>query len=132
MLIFIFTQAFLHKYFCNNVFFFFFDVYVNLQPIVISENGQITTNGNVKTLSNSKAEDRESRFLWKQSLHFVQILVVPYTRLLNTLFLVICMLNRICGTENHLLQYERDKCRKLESQVYAPNLTNKFKLCCAC
>ena len=61
-----------------------------------------------------------------------RFLVVPYTRLLNTLFLVICMLNRICGTENHLLQYERDKCRKLESQVYAPNLTNKFKLCCAC
>ncbi|KAJ7004600.1 MORC family CW-type zinc finger protein 3-like [Populus alba x Populus x berolinensis] len=87
------------------------------KPIVISENGQITTNGNVKSLSNSKAEDRESRFVWKQSLHFVQILVVPYTRLLNTLFLVICMLNRICGTENHLLQYERDKCRKLESQL---------------
>lgn len=38
----------------------------------------------MKTLSNSKAEDRESR---------------------------------ICGTENHLLQYERDKCRKLESQL---------------
>eukprot|EP00258_Populus_trichocarpa_P036150 XP_024452169.1 protein MICRORCHIDIA 7 [Populus trichocarpa] len=54
------------------------------KPVVISENGQITTNGNVKTLSNSKAEDRESR---------------------------------ICGTENHLLQYERDKCRKLESQL---------------
>ncbi|KAL3599396.1 hypothetical protein D5086_007314 [Populus alba] len=54
------------------------------KPIVISENGQITTNGNVKSLSNSKAEDRESR---------------------------------ICGTENHLLQYERDKCRKLESQL---------------
>ncbi|KAJ6934112.1 hypothetical protein NC651_009228 [Populus alba x Populus x berolinensis] len=54
------------------------------KPVVISENGQITTNGNVKSLSNSKAEDRESR---------------------------------ICGTENHLLQYERDKCRKLESQL---------------
>ncbi|KAL9386671.1 hypothetical protein Peur_019795 [Populus x canadensis] len=54
------------------------------KPAVISDNGQITTNGNVKTLSNSKAEDRESR---------------------------------ICGTENHLLQYERDKCWKLESQL---------------
>ena len=57
----------------------FFYVYFDLQPIIISENGQITTNGNVKTLSNLKAEDRESRFLWKQSLHFVKILVVLHT-----------------------------------------------------
>ncbi|KAB5564813.1 hypothetical protein DKX38_004867 [Salix brachista] len=54
------------------------------KPVIISENGQITTNGNVKTLSNSKAEDRESR---------------------------------ICRTENHLLQYERDRSRKFESQL---------------
>ncbi|KAJ6388242.1 hypothetical protein OIU77_026756 [Salix suchowensis] len=54
------------------------------EPVIISENGQITTNGNVKTLSNSKAEDRESR---------------------------------ICRNENHLLQYERDRSRKFESQL---------------
>ncbi|KAJ6705147.1 PROTEIN MICRORCHIDIA 7 [Salix purpurea] len=54
------------------------------KPVIISENGQITTNGNVKTLSNSKAEDRESR---------------------------------ICRNENHLLQYERDRSRKFESQL---------------